>query len=132
MGQLIDGVWTTEPPAGATGGHFVRARTAFHGTISADGSSGHKAEAGRYHLYVAHACPWAHRTMIVRTLKRLERAISVSVVDPIMGADGWHFSAEPGAIPMASMAPAICGISISRRAPITPAASRCRCCGTRR
>ena len=99
MGQLIDGVWTTEPPAGATGGRFVRARTAFHGTISADGSSGHKAEAGRYHLYVAHACPWAHRTMIVRTLKRLERAISVSVGDPIMGADGWHFSAEPGAIP---------------------------------
>ena len=98
MGQLIDGVWTTEMPAAAsTSGRFARARTVFHGTISADGSSGHKTEAGRYHLYVAHACPWAHRTMIVRKLKRLEAAISVSVVDPIMGEDGWHFSDQGGA-----------------------------------
>ncbi len=100
MGQLIGGVWTTEMPTAApTGGRFVRARTVFHGTISADGSSGHKTEAGRYHLYVAHTCPWAHRTMVVRKLKRLEPAISVSVVDPIMGEGGWHFGDQRGAIP---------------------------------
>ena len=80
-------------------GAFVRAETRFRDWVTRDGSSGYKAEAGRYHLYVSTACPWAHRTMIVRTLKKLEDAISLSIVDPHMGEDGWHFSSEPGCVP---------------------------------
>src|SRR5690606_22560937 len=61
------------------------------------GESGFAAEPGRYHLYVSLACPWAHRTLIFRKLKKLENAISVAVVDPVMGAEGWVFSSRPGA-----------------------------------
>jgi putative glutathione S-transferase len=100
MSQMIDGVWTTEmPTATPTSGRFARARTVFHGIISADGLSGHKTKAGCYHLYAAHACPRTHRTMMVRKLKRLEAAISVSVVDPIMGEGGGHFGDQRGGIP---------------------------------
>ncbi len=63
------------------------------------GEGGFRAEAGRYHLYVSLACPWAHRTLIGRALKGLEDAISVSVVDPHMGAEGWVFGDTPGATP---------------------------------
>ena len=100
MGQLINGTWTTEN-VGRSGpkGRFQRTQTAFHGMITADGSSGFEASAGRYHIYVAHACPWAHRTMVARKLKRLEDVVSVSVVDPFMGEDGWQFSEARGAVP---------------------------------
>jgi len=65
---------------------------------SKDGSSGFPAEAGRYHLYVSYACPWAHRTLIVRKLKGLENVISVDVVDYHMGEKGWRFNPDcPGA-----------------------------------
>ncbi|HKH38494.1 MAG TPA: glutathione S-transferase C-terminal domain-containing protein, partial [Rubrobacter sp.] len=80
-------------------GRFVRSETRFRDWISADGSSGFRAEAGRYHLYVAWACPWAHRTAIMRKLKGLEGIIGLSVVGSFMGEDGWAFHDEPGVIP---------------------------------
>ncbi len=76
-------------------GAFVRQRSRFRDWVTADGSSGFAAEADRYHLYVARACPWAHRTIIARRLMGLERAISISFVDPIRDERGWAFS-EPG------------------------------------
>ena len=100
MGLLVDGQWRdTWHDTAKTGGRFVRGESAFREWVTADGSSGFKAEPGRYHLYVSLACPWAHRTLIFRRLKRLEDAISVSVVDPHMGVDGWMFSDGPGCIP---------------------------------
>ena len=100
MGKLVDGHWTTDDSSMRDQeGAFVRAQTRFRDWVPRDGSSGYKAEVGRYHLYVSTACPWAHRTMIVRQLKQLEDAISLSIVDPHMGEDGWHFSTEPGCIP---------------------------------
>ena len=73
------------------GGRFVRQESAFRQWVSADGSTGFPAERGRYHLYVSLACPWAHRTIIVRRLKRLEDVISMSVVDPVRDERGWAF-----------------------------------------
>lgn len=99
MGMLIEGKWTGEWYKSDEKGRFVRPDTVFHGRVTADGSSGFKAEAGRYHLYVSLACPWAHRTLIMRSLKGLKDAISLSVVAPFMGDDGWTFSDYPGSIP---------------------------------
>ncbi|MCZ6729298.1 MAG: glutathione S-transferase family protein [SAR324 cluster bacterium] len=100
MGMLIEGQWVEDPPRrNDASGRFMRAETVFRNRVTADGSSGCKAEAGRFHLYVSLACPWAHRTLILRKLKRLEDAISLSVVDHFMGDDGWHFSDNPGAVP---------------------------------
>jgi glutathionyl-hydroquinone reductase len=73
------------------GGQFVRQQNAFCNRITADGSSGFRAEPGRYHLYVSLACPWAHRSIIVRRLKKLEEVVSLSVVDPIRDERGWAF-----------------------------------------
>ncbi len=99
-GYLLDGRWHTGWYATReTGGEFVRTTTAFRDRVTADGSTAYRAEPGRYHLYVSLACPWAHRTLIFRALKRLENVISVSVVDPVMEDDGWAFSAGPGCIP---------------------------------
>lgn len=83
-------------PKEARKGRFVRQDSAFRGWVSADGSSGYPAEAGRYHLYVSLACPWAHRTVIVRMLKGLEGVVSLSVVDPIRDDRGWRFGDGPG------------------------------------
>jgi glutathionyl-hydroquinone reductase len=91
MGMLIDGEWHSVPPAQGGSGEYVRAPSVFRHQITADGSSGFKAEAGRYHLYVARACPWCHRTMIFRVLKRLENIISISFVEPVMLEQGWTF-----------------------------------------
>ncbi|MCJ2008439.1 glutathione S-transferase family protein [Methylobacterium sp. E-041] len=106
MGLLVDGVWQDQwYDTASTGGRFERKASAFRSWVTADGSpgpsgeGGFKAEPGRYHLYVSLACPWAHRTLIVRALKGLEDAISVSVVDPHMGAEGWVFGDSPGATP---------------------------------
>jgi putative glutathione S-transferase len=76
---------------------FVRERARFRDWVTADGSSGYAATAGRYHLYVSLACPWAHRTLVVRALKGLEDAIGVSIVDPIRDERGWAFRDVPGA-----------------------------------
>jgi len=75
-------------------GAFVRQDSAFRDRVTTDGSSGFPAEAGRYHLYVSLACPWAHRTIIVRKLKGLEDAISLSVVDPLRDERGWRFGPD--------------------------------------
>lgn len=72
-------------------GHFIRWESPFRDRITADGASGFRAEPGRYHLYVSYACPWAHRTLIVRSLKKLEEVIPISVVHPLMGPESWHF-----------------------------------------
>jgi putative glutathione S-transferase len=103
MGQLVDGVWHSEwIDASRTGGVFVRPDSAFRDQVSADGSSGFAAEAGRYHLYVSLACPWAHRTLILRALKGLEQVISVSVVHPLMHDQGWSFGAAGTELPQGS------------------------------
>ena len=78
----------------ASDGAFVRQESAFRQTVSADGSSGYPAVAGRYHLYVSLACPWAHRTVIVRGLKGLQDAIAMTVVDPIRDERGWRLDPE--------------------------------------
>ncbi len=97
MGQLVNGTWVDEwYDTKSTGGAFVRSTSGFRNWVTADGSSGFKAESGRYHLYVSHACPWAHRTMIFRALKSLTDHISVSVVHPDMLSDGWTFDADFG------------------------------------
>ena len=99
MGMLVEGKWSTEWYKPDEKGRFVRPKTVFHDWVRADGSTPYAAEAGRYHLYVSYACPWAHRVLIMRKLKGLEHAISLSVVDPFMSSEGWHFSEEPGCIP---------------------------------
>ena len=106
MGKLVDGKWVDEwYDTAKTGGKFVRKESQFRNWITADGSpgptgkGGFKAEAGRYHLYVSLACPWAHRTLIFRKLKGLEEMISLSVVHWLMQEDGWHFSDGEGVVP---------------------------------
>jgi glutathionyl-hydroquinone reductase len=83
------------PQEQAADGSFKRQEDAFRDWVTADGSSGYPAQAGRYHLYVSLACPWACRTVIVRTLKGLETAIGMTVVDPIRDERGWRFTAQP-------------------------------------
>jgi glutathionyl-hydroquinone reductase len=77
-------------------GQFLRQEDAFRKWVTADGRSGFRSEPGRYHLYVSLACPWAHRTIIVRHLKRLEEVIGMTVVDPIRDDRGWAFREGPG------------------------------------
>nr|WP_305082389.1 glutathione S-transferase family protein [Oculatella sp. LEGE 06141] len=97
-GMMVQGKWTTQRNEHDQSGRFKAIPTTFRDRVTADGSSGFKAEAGRYHLYVSLACPWAHRTLIMRELKGLNDAISVSIVDPVMSDKGWMFSAAPGVI----------------------------------
>ncbi|HEX2729829.1 MAG TPA: glutathione S-transferase family protein [Rubrobacteraceae bacterium] len=98
-GMMVEGEWKTESQLQDSDGRFVRSRTSFRDRVTADGSSGFPAEAGRYHLYIAWACPWAHRTAILRKLKGLEEVIGLSAVGSFMGGDGWTFHDEPGVIP---------------------------------
>ena len=84
-GRLIDGVWTREGDVLASkDGRYHREETEFRNRISTEPSATFAPEAGRYHLYVSYACPWAHRTLIFRVFKGLKDAISVSVVKPIV------------------------------------------------
>jgi glutathionyl-hydroquinone reductase len=100
MGQLVEGSWVAgEVAPSDQRGAFVRATSAFRRSVKADGSSEFAVEAGRYHLYVAHACPWAHRTLIARALLGLEQAVSLSIVHPLMLEQGWEFRDEPGLLP---------------------------------
>lgn len=98
-GMMIAGKWTANWNQQDESGKFKEKQTTFRDRVTADGASGFKAEAGRYHLYVALGCPWAHRTLIMRELKGLNEVISVSIVDAIMSDKGWMFSDAPGAIP---------------------------------
>ena len=79
------------PDEPSQGGEFKRQDDAFRAWIRADGSTPYAPESGRYHLYVSLACPWAHRTIIVRQLKRLEPVIGLTAVDPVRGHEGWAF-----------------------------------------
>ncbi|HLW69726.1 MAG TPA: glutathione S-transferase family protein [Candidatus Binataceae bacterium] len=105
MGMLVNGKWHTDEtfPTSAQG-QFVRRDASLRNWVTPDGApgpsgvGGFAAEPGRYHLYVSLACPWAQRTLIFRQLKRLGDVISVSVVDPLMGADGWAFTAPEGSL----------------------------------
>ncbi len=116
MGVLIDGVWHEQEPAAAkaeesktdsarASGRFERAETAFRNWVTPDGrpgptgSDGFSAAAGRYHLYVSLACPWAHRTLIMRALKGLEQIIPVSVTHWLMAEHGWNFAPGEGVVP---------------------------------
>src|SRR5690606_32025654 len=106
MGLLIDGTWHDKwYDTDSTGGRFVRSDAQFRNWVTADGTAGpsgeggFKAQPGRYHLYVSLACPWANRTLIFRALKGLESMISVSVVNPYMGSNGWTFEPAPGVVP---------------------------------
>jgi glutathionyl-hydroquinone reductase len=85
-----------QQPADGKPGEFVRAAYPFQGRITADGSSGYKAEPGRYHLYISWACPWASRTAIVRDLLGLQDVISLSAVDPVRDGRGWAFRKGDG------------------------------------
>ena len=99
MGILVAGQWTNDPPPPATG-RFQRPDSSFRNWVTADGASGFKAEPGRYHLYVAYSCPWAHRAIIFRALKGLEGIVSMSVAAPNDRREGWHFgTGYPGATP---------------------------------
>ena len=97
MGVLIDGAWRDGelPQETGTSGEFRRADSRFRERITADGSSGFQAEAGRYHLYVAHGCPWAHRTLIYRSVKKLQGAITVAYSVPGLRQQGWTFDDDP-------------------------------------
>lgn len=100
MGLLVDGEWRDQwYDTKSSGGRFVRQDAQFRDWVTEDGSSGFPAESGRYHLYVSFACPWAHRTLIYRRLKGLEEHISVSVVNPLMLANGWTFEPADGVVP---------------------------------
>ena len=93
MGMLIDGTWVDDDSAyrTASSGDFVRPPSTFEDWVTADGSSGFKAEPGRYHLFVSPTCPWAHRTQIVRRLKGLEEVISITLAD-LPRKRSWAFS----------------------------------------
>lgn len=99
MGVLVEGEWRQERYKHDEDGRFVRADSVFRDQVSPDVDAPFPAEAGRYHLYVSYACPWAHRTLIVRALKGLEGVIGVSVVHWLMRDDGWTFHEGPGVIP---------------------------------
>ena len=92
MGQLIDGEWTDEDVRNTDkAGAFQRVASGFRDFVTADGSSGFKAEPGRYHLYIAHNCPWAHRSAMLRKIKGLEDVIGLTISDrPKL--HGWGFS----------------------------------------
>ncbi|MDM7951981.1 MAG: glutathione S-transferase family protein [Cyanobium sp. CZS 25K] len=106
MGLLVEGVWKDQwYDTSSSAGRFERSRAAFRNWITLDGSAGPSgeagfaAEAGRYHLYVSLACPWAHRALIVRALKGLSDLIPLSVVHWFMGDKGWTFQAAEGVVP---------------------------------
>ncbi|MHB9288740.1 glutathione S-transferase family protein [Halobacteriales archaeon Cl-PHB] len=93
MNMLVDGEWRADAYESTNDdGEFDRQDTTFRRYIEADPDARFQPEAGRYHLYVSYACPWAHRTLLVRALKGLENAITVDVVDPYRDEDGWQFT----------------------------------------
>tara|TARA_E500000318_G_scaffold15114_4_gene15490 strand:- start:1840 stop:2829 length:990 start_codon:yes stop_codon:yes gene_type:complete len=96
MGMLVDGAWQPDDADSKTkNGRFQRQNSAFRSAVEDTPGARFAPETGRYHLYVSYACPWAHRTLIARSLKGLEPHIDISVVDPHMGGDGWFFGDDP-------------------------------------
>lgn len=106
MGLLVEGRWQDQwYDTKKSGGRFQRSESVFRNWVTADGApgpsgeGGFKAEPGRYHLYVSLACPWAHRTLILRKLKGLEEMIGLSVVHWLMAENGWTFAEGEGVVP---------------------------------
>ena len=99
LGQLIDGKWKSDWEEQDDSGAFQRMKTLFRHWIKADGSTDFVAEPNRYHLYISLGCPWAHRTALIWQLKGLHEVIGLSVVDPVISAQGWQFSDYSGCIP---------------------------------
>ena len=100
MGLLVNGEWKDQwYDTSKTGGKFVRSKSQFENQIINDENAEFKPESNRYHLYISHACPWAHRALIFRKLKKLEEHISISVVHPLMLDKGWTFQEGEGVIP---------------------------------
>ena len=106
MGFFVEGQWHEDTEANRhERGRFVRKPSVFRNWITEDGSAGPSgeggfpAEPGRYHLYVAHSCPWAYRTTLFRKLKKLEGAISITIAAPLYGERSWRFADEPGSLP---------------------------------
>jgi putative glutathione S-transferase len=106
MGYLISGVWQDKwRDTQASDGSFIRPDAKIRNWVTAtgepgpSGDGGFRAEPGRYQLYIAHSCPWAHRAMIFRHLKGLKDMIDVAVVNPISGANGWTFENGHGVVP---------------------------------
>ena len=104
-GLFVDGVWQSQwYDTTKTGGRFVPTEPLYRNWVTPDGSpgpsgqGGFPAERGRYHLYVSLACPYAHRTVIFRKLKKLDTVISMSILEPVMGEQGWEFGTGPGTI----------------------------------
>jgi glutathionyl-hydroquinone reductase len=105
-GIFVDGVWHGQwYDTAKTGGRFVPTEPLYRNWVTADGTpgpsgqGGFPAEPGRYHLYVSLACPFAHRTVIFRKLKKLDSVISMSILEPVMGEQGWEFGSGPGTVP---------------------------------
>jgi putative glutathione S-transferase len=95
MNMLVDGEWRTDAYESTNeDGEFDRQETSFRDSVKDDPEARFRPEAGRYHLYVSYACPWAHGALLMRSLKGLEDVISVDVVDPFRGDDGWQFTPE--------------------------------------
>ena len=105
MGLLVNGAWHEHEPESADDGQFKRGQTAFRDWVTPDGrpgptgKDGFRAITGRYHLYVSLACPWAHRTLIMRSLKGLEAIVPVSVTHWLMAEHGWAFAPAEGVVP---------------------------------
>lgn len=105
MGFLMNGIWQEDDNAQTKGGNFVRPESVFRNWVTSDGSrgptgvDGFKAEEGRYHLYVAHNCPWAHRTVLFRLLKNLQSIVSISIASSSRKDQGWTYAVEEGCIP---------------------------------
>lgn len=105
VGSMINGAWHSAEPAKSADGHFQRKETAFRDWVTPDGrpgptgQDGFRAVAGRYHLYVSLACPWAHRTLIVRALKGLQEIVPVSVTHWLMADQGWTFDTGENVVP---------------------------------
>jgi glutathionyl-hydroquinone reductase len=105
-GIFVDGVWHGQwYDTAKTGGRFVPTEPLYRNWVTPDGSPGRSGqggfppEPGRYHLYVSLACPFAHRTVIFRKLKKLDSVISMSILEPVMGEQGWEFGSGPGTVP---------------------------------
>jgi glutathionyl-hydroquinone reductase len=101
MGLLVNGAWQ-EDISRTKEGRFIRPNAAFRNFVTPDGSvgpsgeGGFATEAGRYHLYISLACPWAHRTLIFHALKKLDDVISISITEPLYGKTGWEFGTAHG------------------------------------
>ena len=139
MGLLIDGVWSQAwYDTAKTDGRFVRETSHFRNWITPDGTAGptgtdgFAAESGRYHLYVSHACPWAHRTIIFRHIKQLAGHISVSVVHPLMLENGWSFDRMHNRQAIIYLTKISCMRSTRMATHRPVGGSRCPCYGTNR